>query len=238
MGGHVDELEEDVGWSISCLESVIDVEESKLEEELFDNPGTTIGTKFSAVSEYRFLWDVVFDHWSTRMSIRVHRKASPAKELLAYPRGVSLSRFFQFFDINCGLFTRLHFSIGCYDYRRTTRLRQSIHFSKFKSFLLIMCIDAPESTTNSLSSGLMVDAGRHQFSEGEKNAFYFSPLVLGCCWPASTLLHGHIALATLSLPETDPQILEHWGYADEVHLGKSFQAKDSGLKCKHDVTRL
>ena len=40
----------------------------------------------------------------------------------------------------------------------------------FKSFLLIMCIDAPESTTNSLSSGLRVDgADRHQFSEGEKN---------------------------------------------------------------------
>ena len=41
----------------------------------------------------------------------------------------------------------------------------------FKSFLLIMCIDAPESTTNSLSSGLIVDgAGRHLFSESEKNA--------------------------------------------------------------------
>ena len=40
-----------------------------------------------------------------------------------------------------------------------------------KSFLLIMCTDAPESTTNSLSSGLRVDgAGRHQLSEGEKNA--------------------------------------------------------------------
>ena len=38
-----------------------------------------------------------------------------------------------------------------------------------KSFLLIMCIDAPESTTNSLSSGLRVDAGRHLFSEGEKD---------------------------------------------------------------------
>ena len=34
-----------------------------------------------------------------------------------------------------------------------------------------MCIDAPESTTNSLSSGLLVDGeGRHLFSEGEKNA--------------------------------------------------------------------
>ena len=32
-----------------------------------------------------------------------------------------------------------------------------------------MCIDAPESTTNSRSSGLRVDAGRLLFSEGEKN---------------------------------------------------------------------
>ena len=41
--------------------------------------------------------------------------------------------------------------------------------ASFKSFLLIICIDAPESTTNSRSSGLRVDAGRHLFSEGEKN---------------------------------------------------------------------
>ena len=47
MVGEVDELEEDVGWSISCLGGVMDVEEEKLEEELFDKPGTTIGTKFS-----------------------------------------------------------------------------------------------------------------------------------------------------------------------------------------------
>ena len=38
-----------VEWSISCLEGVIDVEEGKLEEELVDKPGTTIGTKFSAL---------------------------------------------------------------------------------------------------------------------------------------------------------------------------------------------
>ena len=43
--------------------------------------------------------------------------------------------------------------------------------ASLKSFLLIICIDAPESTTNSLSSSLRVDdAGRHLFSEGEKNA--------------------------------------------------------------------
>ena len=60
--------------------------------------------------------------------------------------------------------------------------------------------------------------------------FNFSPSILGYFWSASTVLHGHRALATLSLPETDPQILEHWSYADEDHLGKSFQAMDSGLE--------
>ena len=51
-----------------------------------------------------------------------------------------------------------------------------------RSFLLIMCIDAPESTTNSLSSGFNVDAGRHLFSEGEKNA------ALSCSFNINTFL--------------------------------------------------
>ena len=74
-----------------------------------------------------------------------------------------------------------------------------------------MCIDAPESTTNSLSSGLRVDAGRHLFSEGEKNVALWCSFNLMHFWPASTLLRGHLALATLSLLVNDPQILERWG---------------------------
>ena len=31
--------------------------------------------------------------------------------------------YIQFFDVHCGLFMRLHFSTGGYDYRRTTRFR-------------------------------------------------------------------------------------------------------------------
>ena len=89
-----------------------------------------------------------------------------------------------------------------------------------------MCIDAPESTTNSRSSSLRDDAGRHLFSGGEKNVALFSPFILTHFWPASTLLHGPIALATLSPLETDPQILEYWGYADEDHQGKSVRAND------------
>ena len=82
-----------------------------------------------------------------------------------------------------------------------------------------MCIDAPESTTNSRSSSIRIDASKHLFSEGEKN------VALSC----STLLRGHVALASLSPLETDPQILERWGHADEVHLGKYIRAKDFSL---------
>ena len=104
-----------------------------------------------------------------------------------------------------------------------------------------MCVDGPESTTNSFSSGLSVDgAGRHLFSEGEKNAVSFFSFfkfenIFG---QPPRCFTGHIALAIPSLLETDPQILEHWGYADEDHLGKSFQAMDFGLECQHDIQRL
>ena len=54
-------------------------------------------------------------------------------------------------------------------------------------------IDAPESTTNSLSSGLMVDgAGRHQFSEGEKNVvlcFSFNFLIFLASLHAASRAH-------------------------------------------------
>ena len=94
-----------------------------------------------------------------------------------------------------------------------------------------MCIDAPDSTTNTLSSGLRVDgARRHQFSEGEKNAVLSFSFFFRIFLASLTLLHGHIALAIPSLPETDPQILVHWGYAHEVHLGKYIRAKDFGLE--------
>ena len=68
---------------------------------------------------------------------------------------------------------RLHFSIGGFVFRRTTRFRQSIHFSISQVLFLIMCIDAPEWTTNSRSSGLRVDACRHLFSEDVRRILLF-----------------------------------------------------------------
>ena len=64
---------------------------------------------------------------------------------------------------------------------------------------------------------------------------FHAPFILTHFWPASTLLHGHLALATLSLPEIDPQILERWGCADEVHPGKYIRAKDFGQEFQCDV---
>ena len=66
--------------------------------------------------------------------------------------------------------------VGLHDF-----IKVSISAS-FKSFLLIICIDAPESTTNFRSSGFRVDAGRHLFSEGEKN------VALSCSFNFNTLL--------------------------------------------------
>ena len=85
----------------------------------------------------------------------------------------------------CEFYTSDRFTIGCYDCRRTTRFRQGIHFriTQVLFFLLIMCIDAPESTTTtSRSSGLRVDAGRHLLSEGEKN------VALSCSFNFNTFL--------------------------------------------------
>ena len=127
--GEEDEAEEDEEEWLSCFIGVRKVDEDP-EDEL-DKPGTTIRTKFSVLQSIRipFWWDVVFDHWSIRGNIRFHRKAFRAIRLLACFRGLSLSRIYPILYIYNCLFMRLHFSIGGYDYRRTARFRQSIHFS-------------------------------------------------------------------------------------------------------------
>ena len=165
------------------------------------------------------------------MSIRVHRKPFLAMKLLAYPRGLTLSRKIRFFGTSCGLFMRMHFSIGCYDCRRTSRHRQRIHFSRIQVFLLIICIDALESTTNSRSPGLRFDgASRHQFSEGEKNALLFFSFNFRTFWASfHAASRAHRSCHSVSSSDRSSNF-EHWGYADEVHLGKNIRAKDSGLE--------
>ena len=155
----------------------MDVEEGKLEEELVDKPGTTIGTKFSVLHCIRIPFLMRCGFLTVDPFIRISvfiAKLSKRQYCWRVFEDFHGQEYTQFFDIHRGLLMRLHFSIGYYDNRRTTRLRQSIHFSRIQVlFADIMCIDAPESTTNSRSSGFRFDgAGRHQFSEGEKNVVF------------------------------------------------------------------
>ena len=106
---------------------------------------------------------------------------------------------------------RLHFTIGCY--RTVVGLIDVVEVSisaEFKSFLLIMCIDALESTTNSRSSGLRFDgASRHQFSESEKYAalfFSFNSRIFLASLHAASRAHRSLPFSLLLRP-----ILKFWG---------------------------
>ena len=104
--------------------------------------------------------------------------------------------YIHFFDVHRCLFMRLHFSIGGYDYRRTTRFRQGIHFS----ITQVLCastlrnrqqIPVPQVST-------LMQAGTY-FPETRRMLLFHAPLISTHFWPASTLLRGHLAIATLSL---------------------------------------
>ena len=75
------------------------------------------------------------------------------------------------------------------------------------------------------------------FPKVRRMLVFHAPLISTHFWPASTLLRGHLALATLSPLETDPQIWEHWGCAVEDHLGKLLQATIWCLECWQHAIR-
>ena len=108
------------------------------------DPFIRISVYIAKLSERRYCWRVIEDFHS--------------------------QEYIQFFDIHNCLFMRLHFSIGRYDYRKTARFRENIHH--YSSSFCWICIDAPESTTNSRSSGSRVDASRHLDSVDEKNVAF------------------------------------------------------------------
>ena len=73
-------------------------------------------------------------------------------------------------DVHYCFLICLHFSIGCDSRCGFLDARPVSSSAKFRSFLLSMCSDAPESTTNYLSSDFVkVGAGNDKTSEGELN---------------------------------------------------------------------
>ena len=131
--GEEDEVEEDDEEWLSCLEGVFEVDEDP-EDEL-DKPGTTIGTKFSVLQGIRipFLMKCGFLTIDPFIRISVFSaKLSERKYCWRVFEDFHSQEYIQFFDIQRCLFMRLHFSIDCYDYRRTSRRRQGIHFSRIQ----------------------------------------------------------------------------------------------------------
>ena len=128
--GEEDEVEEDDEEWLSCLEGVFEAEED-LEDEL-DKPGTTIGTKFLRIARYpnpvfNEMWFLTIDPF---VGIPVFiAKLSKRQYCRRVIEDFHSQEYIQLFDIHNCLFMCLHFSIGGNDYRRTTRFRQSIHFS-------------------------------------------------------------------------------------------------------------
>ena len=137
MVGEVDELEEDVGWSISCLEGVVVVEEGNDGGRTRWQSRNHDGNEVFCVALYpnpvfNEMWFI--DHWSIHKNICFHSLSQ---------RQYWWRVFEAFHSQECPilwhtlwpLHARLHFSIGCYDCRWTSRRRQSIHFSRIQVLL-------------------------------------------------------------------------------------------------------
>ena len=113
----------------------MDVEDGKLEEELVDKPGTTIGTKFSVLHCIRIPFSMRCVFLTVDPFVRISvfiAKLSNRQYCWRVFEDFHSQEYNQFFDINYSLFMRLHFTIGGYDHRRTARRRQSLHFSRIQ----------------------------------------------------------------------------------------------------------
>ena len=96
---------------------------------------------------------------------------------------------------------RLHFSIACYDYRRTSRRRLSINFSRIQ-VLFADHVHRRSGVYNKFSFLKFKIWWRRQapFSEGEKNAVSFFSFIFRCfwqpphCFTGTSLLPFHLFL--------------------------------------------
>ena len=120
--GEEGEDEENDEERLSCFKGVRKVDEDA-EEELVDKSGTTNGTKFFRVADYpnsvfNEMWFSTVDPF---VGIPIFiAKFSERQYCWRVLEDFHSQEYVQFFDVHCGLFMRLHFSIGCDDYRRTS----------------------------------------------------------------------------------------------------------------------
>ena len=162
------------------------------------------------------------------MNIRDPRKAFRATTMLAYSRGFLRSRIYPILWRGC---------------HHRDRGSGNLHFFQFSGIQVVLSdhVHRRAGVHNKLSF-LRLHFGWWRetplFRSREEISFSFWLWISGFSLPASTLLREHNALSIPSLPETDPQILERSGFADEVRLRKFHWARDFGLYCWHGAVRL
>ena len=134
----------------------------------------------------------------------------------------------RFFHIQCCFLICLHFSIGCdIPLEESWKLALSPFLLSSSSFSLSMCVDAPESTTNSLSSGFGQDgAGMHRTSKGEKKRSFIPIFELHDTFGHSPRISAGTSLLHVCLPEAYPRIWERTDFAHEEKCVESLQATD------------
>ena len=155
------------GITASCGKDVGDAGVAEL-EELVDKRSVR-SSPCCILFVCRFDRVVVSDHWSTRRNIHNLPRTFRGRERPVYLPEALLSQISPI--LWNGRFICLHFAVGCDNRRRTDSQRplRLPNSAAFRSFLLNMCIDALESTTNTLSSGFITDgAGSHHSLVGEK----------------------------------------------------------------------
>ena len=184
----------------SRLEGVFEVDEDP-EDEL-DRPWNHDRNEVLCIANYP---NPVFNEmWFFDRSIHSHEYPCSSQSLLSDKTAGVSSRTFIVKNISNSLTYTIASSCVCTSPLVVMTIAGLHDFVKvsisasLKSFLLIMCIDAPESTTNSLSSSLRVDAGRHLFSEGEECCSLMLLFFFNTFLASSPLLRGHLAHATLS----------------------------------------
>ena len=112
--------------------------------------------------------------------------------------------------MHCCALICLHFPIGCNNRCWVSGRSNSVHVRWVHIFPAQHVHWGPESTTNSLSSGFVEDgAGRHQTSEGEKNAALSFSSSLWILLTISRASLRHIVLVARFLPVFYPRTLEH-----------------------------
>ena len=191
------------------------------------------------VFEYRFyeMWFLTVDPF-----IRVSgfiAKLSQRQNCWRILADFHCQEYIQLFDTNCGLFMRLHFTIGCCNRRWTSRCRHGFQFSGIQVLFAdrALTLRSLQQSLFPQVQDLMAQANTN-FPKVRRMLLYFLIEFKDLfgqpprCFTCTSLLPFRLFLKPIL------KFLERWVCADEVHLGKPFQAMDFGLECQHGVRRL